>query len=172
MLTPIIQALLNGLMTGTLIAVPAIGFTTIFAILRYPSFTVAAYITIGAFSGWFVNSRFGWGLAPAVLTAALVGAGAGVLAEEKILAPLRPAGALTAAIGSIALNLVLENIVRFVFGNDLQGFDFPIHPDMRLWGLRVGAQQIENFAVAVCLMTLVFLFLRYTRFGQIGRAHV
>jgi branched-chain amino acid transport system permease protein len=169
-LTSIVQALLNGVMTGTLIAVPAIGFTAIFAVLRYPSFAVAAYITIGAFAAWYVNFHYGLSLVPALAVAALVAAAIGVLAEESVLSPLRAAGALTAAIGSIALNLVLENVVRFIFGNDLQGFDFPIQPDMRFWDLRVGGQQIENLAVAIVLMVLVFLFLRYTRFGRAMRA--
>jgi branched-chain amino acid transport system permease protein len=169
-LTAILQALLNGVMTGTLIAIPAIGFTAIFAVLRYPSFAIAAYTTIGAFAGWYANVRFGLGVLPGLLVAAVVAGAIGVLAEDRILGPLRPAGALTAAIGSIALNLVLENVVRFSFGNDLKGFDLPLYPDMRFAGLRVGAQQIENLILAVIVMALVFVFLRYTRFGRAMRA--
>jgi branched-chain amino acid transport system permease protein len=169
-LTAILQALLNGVMTGALIAIPAIGFTAIFAVLRYPSFTVAAYTTIGAFAGWYANVRFGFGALPGLVVAALVAGVIGVLAEDRILGPLRPAGALTTAIGSIALNLVLENVVRFGFGNDLRGFDLPIYPDMRLFGLRVGMQQIENLILAVIVMALVFVFLRFTRFGRAMRA--
>jgi branched-chain amino acid transport system permease protein len=169
-LTAILQALLNGVMTGTLIAIPAIGFTAIFAVLRYPSFAVAAYTTIGAFAGWYANLRFGIGVLPGLLIAAVVAGAIGVLAEDKILAPLRPAGALTTAIGSIALNLVLENVIRFGFGNDLKGFDLPLYPDMRFAGLRVGMQQIENLTLAVVVMALVFVFLRYTRFGRAMRA--
>ena len=170
MLTAILQALLNGVMTGTLIAIPAVGFTAIFAVLRYPSFAVAAYTTIGAFAGWYTNARFGIGVLPGLLIAAIVAGAIGVLAEDKILAPLRPSGALTTAIGSIALNLVLENVVRFGFGNDLRGFDLPLYPDMRFAGLRIGAQQIQNLILAVIVMALVFAFLRYTRFGRAMRA--
>jgi branched-chain amino acid transport system permease protein len=169
-LIDIAQALLNGIMAGTLIAVPAVGFTAIFAVLRYPSFAVAAYITVGAFAGWYVNVTLGLGLVPCLIVAAILAAVVGVVAEEGTLAPLRPAGALTAAIGSIALNLVLENIIRFGFGNDLKGFDFPLHPDMRFGDLRVGAQQIQNLVIALVLMAMVFAFLQYTRFGRAMRA--
>jgi branched-chain amino acid transport system permease protein len=169
-LTAILQALLNGVMTGALIAIPAVGFTAIFAVLRYPSFAVAAYTTIGAFAGWYANVHFGIGVLPGLVIAAVVAGAIGVLAEDKILAPLRPAGALTAAIGSIALNLVLENVVRFGFGNDLKGFSLPLYPDMRFAGLRVGTQQIENLILAIVVMALVFVFLRYTRFGRAMRA--
>ena len=68
------QAIVNGILTGALIAVPAIGFTTIYAVLRFPDFAVAAYATIGAYAGWWVNVRLGLGVGP-VLVAAFVGAG-------------------------------------------------------------------------------------------------
>ena len=166
----LLQALVNGLMTGTLIALPAIGFTTIFAVLRYPSFAIAAYMTIGAFAAFYVNSRFGLGIFGLLLAAAVVAGAVGYVAEQWTLSPLRPAGALTVAIGSIALNIVLENIVRFGFGNDLRGFDLPIYPDLRVGTTRVGAQQLQNLAFAVAVMAATFAFLRFTRFGRAMRA--
>ena len=45
-MSQLLQALINGVMTGTLIAVPAIGFSAIFAVLRYPNFAIAAYATV------------------------------------------------------------------------------------------------------------------------------
>jgi branched-chain amino acid transport system permease protein len=164
------QAILNGVMTGTLIAVPAIGFTAIFAVLRYPSFGVAAYITIGGFAGWFANTTWGVGILPALLLAFVVAGAVGVAGEEGVLRRFRPAGALTVAIATIALNLILENVVRFLFGNDLRGYDLPLKPDLRFLDLRVGPQQIENVVLAGLVMLAVFGFLRFTRFGKAMRA--
>lgn len=168
--TAILQALLNGLMTGTLLAVPAVGFTAIFAVLRFPNFAVAAYATIGAFAAWWVNTRFAFPVVPALLVAFLAAGLAGALAERLALDALRPAGALTVAIASIALNLVLENGVRFFFGNDLRGFDLPIVTDLRFAGLRVGPQQIQSLLLALAIMAALFAFLRWTRFGRAMRA--
>lgn len=164
------QAVVNGVMTGALIAVPAVGFTTIFAVLRYPSFSVAAYATLGAFAGWLVNTRLGFGVVPSLVTAFLVAGLLGGAIENEALKRLRSAGALTVAIGSIALNLVLENLIRFGFGNDLRGYDLPLSRDIRLFELRVGPQQIENMLLALAIMAGVFLFLRFTRFGRAMRA--
>ncbi len=50
-MTVLLQALINGVMAGTLIAVPAIGFTAIFAVLRFPNFAVASHATVGAACG-------------------------------------------------------------------------------------------------------------------------
>ena len=58
-MTQIWQALANGVMTGALLAIPAIGFSAIFAVLRYPSFAIAGWVTLGAFAGWVANTRLG-----------------------------------------------------------------------------------------------------------------
>jgi branched-chain amino acid transport system permease protein/neutral amino acid transport system permease protein len=164
------QLALNGLMAGTILAVPAIGFTAIYAVLRFPNFSVASHLTIGAFAGWVANHVLGLPAAVSVAVAFAAAGAAGVVNDELILKPLRPAGALTTAIGAVALTIVLENVVRFVFGNDLRGYDLPIRRDWRLGDLRVGPQQVQNFAMAVVAMTAVFVFLAFTRTGKAMRA--
>lgn len=166
----LLQALVNGVMSGALIAVPAIGFTTIFAVLRYPNFAVAAYATIGAFAAWWANTSLGLAVVPSLLIAFPIAGLVGVLAERVALRRLHGAGALIVAIGSIALNLVLENMVRFLFGNDMKGYNLPVARDMRLGDIRVGPQQLQSLELAIVVMAAMFAFLRYTRFGKAMRA--
>jgi branched-subunit amino acid ABC-type transport system permease component len=168
--TLLLQALINGLMTGALIAVPAIGFSAIFAVLRYPNFAIASYATIGAFVAWWANAGLGLPVVPALAIAFAVTGVVGVVAEEISLKRLRDNGALIVAIASIALNLVLENIVRFIFGNDMKGYDLPLARDLRFGELRIGPQQLQSLALAAIIMAAMFLFLRYTRFGKAMRA--
>ena len=52
--------------------------------------------------------------------------------------PFRAAGFITTAIGSIALTIALENVVRFAFGNELKGYDLPIEARLGVGGIRVG----------------------------------
>ncbi len=170
MFSEIAQAVVNGLLSGALIAVPAIGFTTIFAVLRFPDFAVAAYATVGAFAGWWVNVRLGWGVVPILIAAFVVAGLVGVAAEHVALKPLRASGALTVAIGSIALNLVLENATRFIFGSDLKGFDLPLEQDVVIGAIRIGPQQIEDLVLSAVVLALVFGFLRFSRFGRAMRA--
>ncbi|SFI42321.1 branched-chain amino acid transport system permease protein [Bosea sp. OK403] len=169
-MTLLLQALINGLMTGALIAVPAIGFSAIFAVLRYPNFAIASYATIGAFVAWWANAGLGLPVVPALAIAFAVTGVVGVVAEEISLKRLRDNGALIVAIASIALNLVLENIVRFIFGNDMKGYDLPLARDLRFGELRIGPQQLQSLALAAIIMAAMFLFLRYTRFGKAMRA--
>lgn len=166
----LLQALANGILSGSLLAIPAMGFNLIYAVLRYPNFTVASYATIGAMSGWLVNTHFGIGILGGLVVAFLVSAVVGVCAEWIALRRLYAAGALTVAIASIALNLVLENVVRFFFGNDMRGLNLPIEMDMRIGDVFIGVQQTKNLLIAVVIMIGVFCFLRYTTIGRSIRA--
>ena len=66
---------------------------------------------------------------------------------------------------------MLENIVRFIFGNDMRGYDLPIARDMRFGELRIGPQQLaEPRCSRSLIMAAMFAFLRYTRFGKAMRA--
>ena len=55
MMPTLAQALANGLVAGTVLAVPAIGFQVIFAIRGYPDFMIGALATVGAYTGWMAN---------------------------------------------------------------------------------------------------------------------
>ncbi len=157
-------------MEGAVLAVPAIGFNAVYAVLRFANFAVASIATIGAYAGWMANSALGWPVAPSLLAAFLVAGVVGVVADEAALRPLRPSGALTAAIASVALAIILENVVRFVFGNDPRGFDLPIYRDWRFSGLHVGPQQARDAAAAMIAMAALFGFLAFTRAGKTMRA--
>jgi branched-subunit amino acid ABC-type transport system permease component len=139
-------------------------------VLRFPNFALAAHMTIGAFAGFVANTVLGLPAIAALGAAFLVAGLVGVASDAAVLRPLRPAGALTVAIASIALNIVLENAVRFGFGNELRDYDLPLLRDWSLGGLRIGPQQVENTALALAVMAGVFAFLALTRTGKAMRA--
>jgi branched-chain amino acid transport system permease protein len=165
-----LQLFVNGLMAGSILMVPAIGFTAMFAVLRFPNFALAAHMTIGAFAGFVANTMLGLPAVASLGAAFLVAGLVGVASDAAVLRPLRPAGALTVAIASIALNIVLENAVRFGFGNALRDYDLPLLRDWTVGAVRVGPQQVENAALALAVMVAVFLFLALTRTGKAMRA--
>src|SRR5215831_18685128 len=154
-------------MAGTILAVPAIGLTVIFAVLRFPNFAVASHATVGAFAGYVANVSFGLPVLPAIVVAFLVAGLFGLATDEFILKPFRATGFITTAIGSIALTIALENVVRFAFGNELRGYDLPLMRDWVLGGgLHLSPQQLENLAFALAAMALLFAFLFLTRTGK------
>lgn len=165
----LIQALVNGLVSGTLLAVPAIGFTAMFAVLRFPNFSVSGIATLGAFAG-YVAYGAGLELVGSLIAAFAVAGAVGLFFDRVAHLPLVKQGALPAAIASIASGLVLENVIRLGFGNDLRGFDRPIARDMHIGDIRVSPQQLETMGIALAIMLAVFAALAFTRIGKAMRA--
>lgn len=168
--THVAQLVLNGVMSGAILATPAIGLSAIYAVLRFPNFAVASHATIGAFAGYVANAWAGWPVVPAAIAAFLVAGAVGVASDRVALRRLRMASAIAATIGSVALTIALENLVRFGFGNQLRDFDVPVMRDWRWAGLRVGPQQLEDLAIAAVALATLFLFLAFTRTGKAMRA--
>jgi len=164
-----LQALINGVVSGTLLAVPAIGFTAMFAVLRFPNFSVSGVATLGAFAGYLAYGGVS-SLALALAAAFMVAGTVGLLFDKSAHLPLVKQGALPAAIASIASGLVLENVVRLGFGNDFRGFDRPIARDLHMGDIRVSPQQLETMVIALAVMLLVFAALAFTRIGKAMRA--
>jgi branched-subunit amino acid ABC-type transport system permease component len=165
----ILQALINGLVSGALLAVPAIGFTAMFAVLRFPNFSVSGIATLGAFAG-YVAYGAGLQVVGSLVVAFAVAGAVGLFFDRVAHQPLVKQGALPAAIASIASGLVLENVVRLGFGNDFRGYDRPIARDLHVGDIRFGPQQLETLAIALAIMLAVFTALAFTRIGKAMRA--
>jgi branched-chain amino acid transport system permease protein len=169
-LEKVFQLTLNGLMAGTVLAVPAIGLTMIFAVLRFVNFSVAAHMAVGAFAGYMLNAWAGLPAWIAILGAFGAAGAVGIVSDHVALRPLRGYSALTIAIASIALNLMIESTIRFFFGGRPRDFAIPLRRDWSFGFLHVGPQQVENALIAVVAMMLLFVFLMVTRTGKAMRA--
>jgi len=165
----VLQAVVYGLVSGALLAVPAIGFTAMFAVLRFPNFSVSGVATLGAFAGYMAYAA-GLQIVGSLSVAFVVAGTVGLFLDRVAHLPLVKQGALPAAIASIASGLVLENVVRLGFGNDMRGFDRPIARDVHFGDIRINPQQTETMGVALAIMLLVFAALAFTRVGKAMRA--
>ena len=167
---PIAQYVWNGVVTGGILALPAVAFSLLWQLLRFPNFAVSTYLTVGAYAALTLNQglrvSIGWSW-----LGALVGTGAIALAVDRIaFRPMRDRRPFSLAIASIGVAFVLENVVRFIWGNDFRSFDVPVTRAMEVAGLRIGRDQLLILGVAVILMTLAQVFLRRTRLGIAMRA--
>jgi branched-chain amino acid transport system permease protein len=170
MFDAVVQALINGVVAGALLAIPALGFSAIFAVLRFPNFAIGALATAGAYMAWVANVNFGFPIVAATAVAFVSAAVFGALLEYGALERLGRGGALMKAIGSLAMAMVIENIIRFFFANDLRGFDLPLARDLVIGPIRIGPQQITNFVFALAIMVVVWAFLSFSSLGRSMRA--
>jgi branched-chain amino acid transport system permease protein len=172
--TELTQYILNGLVLGALISLPALGLTLIFSVQGFVNFSVAAQMTVGAYAAWMAGSYLGWSPIPMLVLAFAIPGLLGIVADRVALAPIRRQSsgqtALMLAVVSIALNLAIENGLRFIFGSNLNSFDLPIERDLRVWGLSVGPQQLRNLAAALVIAVALAAFFSLTRWGKAMRA--
>ena len=167
---PIAQYLFNGLVTGGILALPSVAFSLLWKLLRFPNFAVGTYLTIGAFAAFAVNHGLGWRIEWAWLWAFGVTGAVAWGTDRVAFRPLRDRRPFALAIASIGVAFVLENGVRFIWGNDYRSYDVPVTRALVWHGLRVGREQLVILGVAVALMVLVQGFLGRTRLGIAMRA--
>ena len=166
----IAQLMFNGLITGAIVALPALALTVVFGILRFPNFAVGAMLTLGAYVAWALNVLLGAPLLLAAAIACLILGLVCALSDKLVFAKLRDRSAITLLVASMGLAFVLENICRFAFGNEARNFAIAVARPIRWYGFRVNHEQfVIGLTVLACLIA-VFALLRFTTLGRAMRA--
>lgn len=164
------QVILNGFVTGMIIALPAIALTLTYGILKFPNFAIGAMLTVGAYLGYIGNSWLQLPLLAAAIFAAVGLAIINVGVDRLVFQPLRERTAITLLVASMGVSFVLENVARFMFGNSARSFEVAIARPHRVFDLRINAEQIYTAATALGAMLAVYIILRHTPLGRAMRA--
>src|SRR2546430_8837578 len=123
---PIAQYVFNGLVTGGILALPAIAFSLLWRLLRFPNFAVSTYLTVGAYVALALNHGLRAPLALAWL-GALAGIGAGSLAGDRnAFRPVLGRHPFSLATASVGFSSVPQHFVRVVSGKGFRSNDGPV----------------------------------------------
>lgn len=174
-----------GVMLGGIIALGAIGLTLVYGILKFPNFAHGALITIGAYSAFAVAQRlpagpplaplsFGWELMAALVVSLPVVAVVALIVDALLFRPLRTRGAslVLLAMASLAATFFLQSVIYLIWGSDFR-FYYPgrANPALHMpLGIRVQADQIFVFVLALVLVALTWLLLEKSKMGKAMRA--
>ena len=164
------QLLVNGVITGSILALAAVGATLIFGIQRIANFAHGDFLTIGAYAAFFVNVVLGQNLLLAALGATGAVALFGVAAHFGLFRPLRGRGTVAIALVSVGLGLLIRNVIFIVAGSQIRQFNVNQSEVITVGVLRLSPGQAVAVAVAVVVAPLVALFLARTRLGKQMRA--
>ena len=164
------QLVLNGAVSGLLLALPALAVSLTFGILNFPNFAIGSTLTLGAYAGWVLNDRLGLEIFVAALFATLFVALVSVLFDLTVFRFMRERSSVTLMVVSIGVSLLLENICRFLFGNDPRSLDVPVERPLRWAGLRITHEQIITAVTVVCCLVALQVLLRSTSLGRAMRA--
>jgi len=164
------QLIMNGIISGAIIALPAIAFTLMFSIMKFANFAIGAYVTVGAFSILFFEQYVGLPLWTATGAGMLVTAAVVWLSDYLVFKPLRNRSSITLLVVSIAVAFILENVIRFIAGGDIRSFDVPLSRPVKFMGLRATPEQLQLMLISFIALIVIFIMLRYTRLGKAMRA--
>jgi neutral amino acid transport system permease protein len=168
----LLQLTANGLVTGSIIALAAIGLSLVYGILKIVNFAHGDYLTFGAFMAFVVNVTWGGSMVFAVLFAMAATAFLGIALELTLWRPIRRKGAglVSLFIVSIGLALVLRNSLLLNWGGGPRRYDVDVFQVYELGPIRLSLSQILVIAVAFTAIVLVGLALARTRLGKAMRA--
>jgi branched-chain amino acid transport system permease protein len=164
-----VQALVAGLVIGSVYCLISIGLTMIFSIMRIVNFAHGEFFMLGGYIGWFVVDHFVPNYWLAVFIALIMGGVLGFL-TEKIYSRIYGKGLLSMFMISLGLVLILENGAQIIFGAmPLSLLD--VYPTVRQIGVvRITDQRLIIVGLTLITLVGVYLFFKRTKMGKAMRA--
>ncbi|NYT79571.1 branched-chain amino acid ABC transporter permease [Alcaligenaceae bacterium] len=174
-----------GVMLGGIIALGGIGLTLCYGVLKFPNFAHGEFLTLGAYVTYGVILvlpksnpiwlfSFGWELVIGLLLAAVVTAIVAVVIDRVLYRPLRKhqSPLVLLAMASLGMEFLLRGIVYLIWGSDYHFYySGRANPALYLpFGLRLQADQLFVFALAIILVVMLYWMLTRTRMGKAMRA--
>jgi len=178
------QELVNGVTTGALYSLVALGFSMVYGVLKLLNFAHGDLYMVGAFIGFFVIQWFGGAahlsipvplllLIMFVLAAALVG-GLGVAIERFAYRPLRDAPRIAPLITAIGISFFLESAALLLFGAQYRVYNtsefISLSSGIRIGSVTIDSVQIMVLVLGIALMGGLRLLVNRTRLGKQMRA--
>lgn len=164
------QTVLDGLVNGAIIALAALGITIVFSISRFANVAHGDLMTFGAYIALMVNLRLGGGLVTFTAGAMVVTIIVGLMIHRVVFRPIEQRSSVALLITSIGLSLIIRNVIAWIWGFDIRGYDLPIERPNVYFGLRITPSETLILFIAIAAMILFFFLLRGTRIGKEMRA--
>ena len=160
-----------GLVSMSVIAIAAVGFTMQFGITNMINLAYGEVMISSAYVAYYIN-RAGISIWVGMVAGALFGAVFSFLLNRVLYAPFQRRGTsyLGMVIVSLAASLMIANLLLPIVGYYSVSYQESTGSLIRLGAILLTTNQIVIIGVAVALMLLIHGLLRYTRLGKAMRA--
>jgi branched-chain amino acid transport system permease protein len=175
-----LQQIINGLTTGSVYAIVALGYTMVYGVIQLINFAHGEVVMIGAMTAFSViMALVGMGLPlppvvivlGGVLAAIPVCMAIGYLLERVAYRPLRHAPRLAPLITAIGMSIVLQHLALLVWGRDPRAFpQIMENTSHAIGGAAISSVQIAIILLSVAMMAGLTWFVYRTKFGIAIRA--
>jgi branched-chain amino acid transport system permease protein len=164
----IISAIISGIGLGSMYGLLALGFHVTHAVSRTVNFAQGSTMMLGAVLCFTFWVTFKWPLPLAVIAALLVCAFWGAVVERVAVSPFVSRGSDSWLIATVALGIVLDNVVLFTFGKDPRGMPAGILTTgtVAVGGLRIEYLQLLIPVVGLLLAVTLQILFATSRHGK------
>lgn len=166
-----LEQIINGLSTGSMYALVAVGYTMVYGIAKMINFAHGEIIMVGAYITYVCMSLLGLPMFIAVAISIIGCAVLVVVTERVAYRPLRGAGSLTVLITAIGVSYLLQNVFLIIFGS--ASLTFPkIIPSgtISLGSITMSYVTIATLIITAISTALLLFFVNKTKLGKAMRA--
>jgi len=178
------QAIADGILTGAIIALGAIGVSFGLQILRFANFAHSELLTWGGYLAFVVVAfigpgtptgplSFGWQLIAAMLVAAVLTGGLAWLVDLLVFRRLRNSGAhhLSMVFAAFGAALVMRHLIVLLWGHGSYFYTRELQIAVQVFpGVRMLPDQIFILGLTGIVVAALHLYLTYSRTGMAMRA--
>jgi branched-chain amino acid transport system permease protein len=167
-----VQAVLNGILTGSLYALVGMGMALIFGVMRIVNFAHGAFMMLGMYATYVlfdkahIHPYLGFLVAAAILFVI------GYLTYEGLLRRVVERSDFMQILLTLGISLILTDGVQLIFGADYHQINIPLlDVNVRLnQHISLNAPWLVSFGITVVVATAMFLFVMKSRLGRALRA--
>jgi len=165
----LVEAIINGLLLGGVLALLALGLNLIFGVIDVVWIAYADLVMCGMYAVYWLHAFFGWPIGVAFIVAIVGVALLGILVHVLIIAPVLRAAPINQLLATGGLLFFLQSFATLLFGTDFRNLGVRL-PIIEVGGLFISYARLMAFAVALAGAVALYLFLRRTYLGTAIRA--
>ncbi len=159
----------SGLISGSIYALLAIGFSLIFGVARIVNVAHTAFYMIAAYCIYVVTHHLGWNAVAAMAIAVVLATVLGMVTYKFLLNPIREhEGAVL--IATIAIAIILEQLMSMIFTGTYLSVPKLLEDYFVVFGVKVFYQQLLTLCAALAIMLVLLAFLFKTKLGLAVRS--
>jgi neutral amino acid transport system permease protein len=167
-----LQLLANGLVTGSVIAIAAVGVSLVYGILRIVHFAYGDVMAFGAYAAYLFDVTWRLPIVVAIVLAMLATAVLSVLLDYVLWRPLRrrQAGFMSFFLAAIGLALVLRQSILLAAGPQPDAYRVNPYKVYVIGSVRLSGAQGIAIVTASAVIVAIALVLARTNLGKAMRA--
>jgi len=167
-----LQAILNGVLTGSLYALIGMGMALIFGVMRIVNFAHGAFMMVGMYATYVLFQRTGLNPYFGFIASAILLFLLGYLFYRGLLKRIQGQSDFMQILLTLGFGLILTDGIQLLFGADYHQINLPLlGKNLRLGSqISLNAPWLISFGIALMLGALLYFFVMHTMLGRAARA--